>query len=99
MLPLGPPAEMTTDLVGVGLGEVPPAKNKTPFEVEVGELAPTVIYTDPPAPQLAEPEPIYNAPLFPTLDVPVLNTNKPLTPLFPAFEVPTTNAPLENAEP
>jgi hypothetical protein len=40
------------------------------------------------------PEPKYTAPLLPELDVPVLNTNKPVMPLTPAFDVCSTTEPL-----
>ena len=33
-------------------------------------------------------------PLFPELELPVLSTNKPLTPKAPAFDVISNNAPL-----
>ena len=42
---------------------------------------------------------MYNAPLFPELDVPVLNTIWPLTPDVPAFDVTNRSDPLELDEP
>ena len=38
---------------------------------------------------------MYNAPLLPELDVPVLNTSKPLTPFKPAFPVCNKTLPLD----
>ena len=38
---------------------------------------------------------MYKAPLLPTLDVPELNTKRPLTPLKPAFAVRTVKPPLD----
>jgi hypothetical protein len=40
------------------------------------------------------PEPTINAPLLPLLVVPVLSTNKPLTPAAPEFAVRINKAPL-----
>jgi len=50
--------------------------------------------TDPPCPLVADPDPIYKAPLLPTLVVPELNTKRPLTPPVPAFAVFISNDPL-----
>jgi len=53
----------------------------------------------PPLPLAVEPEPIYTVPLSPELAVPVLNTNTPLTPDGPAFDVDTSTEPLDDATP
>jgi hypothetical protein len=58
---------------------------------------PTVIYTDPPRPELADPVPNIMAPAFPLLEVPVLRTRRPLTPAVPAFAVCKRSSPLEVA--
>jgi hypothetical protein len=42
---------------------------------------------------------MYRAPLLPTLDVPELNTRRPLTPDVPPFTVRMIIAPLEVAGP
>jgi hypothetical protein len=47
----------------------------------------------PPLPAIAAPEPIDTDPVVPELEVPELNTNTPLTPLAPAFEVLMSMAP------
>ncbi len=46
-------------------------------------------------PDLAAPDPTYTDPLSPTLAVPVLSTNKPLTPDVPEFAVLIIIIPLE----
>ena len=60
---------------------------------------PTVTYTEPPRPTDALPEPTYNAPLLPELDVPVLNTIIPLTPLVPELADANNTLPLDLDEP
>jgi hypothetical protein len=55
--------------------------------------------TAPVLPDNVVPDPIYNAPLLPELDVPVLSTKIPLTPAAPAFDVWSSNAPLLAAVP
>jgi len=45
------------------------------------------------------PDPTYTAPLSPTLAVPVLSTNKPLTPDVPEFAVLNNNDPLVDEDP
>lgn len=57
------------------------------------------MFTDPLSPDNDEPDPTYNAPLLPTLALPVLSTNMPLTPVLPAFDVCTRIAPLLAAVP
>jgi hypothetical protein len=55
---------------------------------------PTEIYTAPPRPfEDADPEPMYNAPVFPDPDVPVLKISIPLTPLLAASPVLSTKSP------
>jgi len=55
---------------------------------------PTVTYTAPPRPLVVDvPDPMYNAPVFPEPDVPVLNINIPLTPLVAASPVLKTKSP------
>ena len=49
----------------------------------------------PPRPDDALPEPILIDPLSPSLEVPVLNTIKPLTPVTPAFDVCKRRSPLD----
>ena len=53
---------------------------------------------DPPRPDVAVPEPTYSAPLLPELDVPLLSTSQPLTPLAPALPVCSNTLPLDVAE-
>ena len=53
---------------------------------------------DPPTPDVEVPEPIYNEPLLPVLDDPVLNTNLPLVPDVPAFGVVIDMSPLDVAD-
>ena len=50
-------------------------------------------------PTVAEPEPTYTEPLSPDDAVPVLTTIKPLTPVVPALNVLSSNAPLLEADP
>ena len=61
---------------------------------------PVPIETAPLLPFFVDPEPKYTPPLFPTLAIPVLSTNTPLTPPMlgavdgAALAVCSTNAPL-----
>jgi hypothetical protein len=55
---------------------------------------PTEIETEPPFPDEETPLPMLIEPLVIELDVPVLNTSPPLTPLTPAFDVSITTDPL-----
>jgi len=56
---------------------------------------PTVTYTDPPRPFVVDvPEPMYNAPVLPEPEVPVLKINIPLTPLLAASPVLNTMSPV-----
>jgi hypothetical protein len=41
---------------------------------------------------------MFKAPLLPELDVPVLKTNSPLTPVEPAFAVDNSNEPLDETK-
>jgi len=53
----------------------------------------------PPRPDDAVPVPISSDPLFPELDVPVLNIRSPLTPDEPEFALDISTEPLEDWEP
>jgi len=55
--------------------------------------------TQPLAPDCVDPVPMYKAPVLPKLAVPVLNTNRPLTPDSPALAVVINIAPLEYFDP
>jgi len=56
---------------------------------------PTVTYTDPPRPFVVDiPEPMYNAPVFPDPDAPVLKINIPLTPELPELLVLSSKEPV-----
>jgi hypothetical protein len=54
--------------------EAPDAKATEPLSPPYAD-APVEIDTKPDEPELVEPLPIYNEPLFPELALPVLNTN------------------------
>ena len=60
---------------------------------------PTDTLTAPPLPLVAAPLPTEIDPLLPELDVPELNTNRPLTPVTPALAVLIEIAPLVVDEP
>jgi hypothetical protein len=57
------------------------------------------MYTEPPRPELAVPEPIITAPLLPFVDIPVLNITVPLEPLVPAFADINNKDPLDEMLP
>ena len=57
------------------------------------------IFTMPPRPPIAAPEPMISPPLFPAFDVPVLNTSIPLDPDAPEFALRITMLPLVDAVP
>ena len=82
----------------VTLLDVPDAMVRSPPTAPVPD--PTVTYTAPPLPaDLEAPDPMYNAPVLPLLDVPVLKTIIPDTPVVPALAVAINKSPLEVALP
>jgi hypothetical protein len=60
---------------------------------------PPVIWMAPPAPFVAAPDPMSTEPVWPELDVPVLNTSLPLDPLTPALTECIVTLPEEVAVP
>lgn len=60
---------------------------------------PTPTLTTPPRPPVAAPDPVFRAPLFPELDVPVVKTNIPEEPVVPAFTLRMNTFPLDVAMP